>query len=86
MIISLHSLQRLMPSSTVGAVVVAAAEAITIPRVRCSTFPCHPNHSNIHQTHKHKKSKRQQRFMFQMMFRNIPITMLNPRCSSSRYS
>lgn len=52
----LHSLQRLMPNSTAGAVVVAAAaEAMTIPRVRCSTFPCHPNHSNINQTHKYKK-------------------------------
>jgi len=39
----LHSLQRLMPCSTVGAVVDVA---IAIPLVRCSTFPCHPNHSN----------------------------------------
>jgi hypothetical protein len=39
-----------MPDLAAGAVV-----AIAIPRVRCSTFPCHPNHSKVqsklNQTH-----------------------------------
>lgn len=33
--------QRLMPDSKVGGVV-----AMAIPRVRCSTFPCHPKQFN----------------------------------------
>jgi hypothetical protein len=49
----LHPFQRFMPDPVAGA---SAVVAIDIPRVRCSTFPCHPNHSKVqsklNQTHK----------------------------------